>query len=248
MNKVLFYLRRSMIPVIAVVSSGVLFAACLKDSDYNNPDIPAAGLLSFNLAPDQSGMVIRLSGNSLTREPLSYTGFTGNYQNIYVGNRNIEAFNYNSNNRLTSSSYNFETDKYYSLFVTGNNGAYRNIVAVDNFDSLSASSGKAYVRYINAITDSVNASTVTIAAGGSNVVNDNAAYGAVGEFKAVTPGSITIAVKNNNGVDANRSITIEQKKAYTVLLIGVPGATDEDKKVQIKFINNGTLADSTANQ
>lgn len=248
MNKVLFYLRRSMIPVLAVVSSGVLFTACLKDDDYNNPDIPAASLLSFNLAPDQSGMVIRLSGNSLTQTPLGYTSYTGNYQNIYTGNRNIESFNYNSNSQLTSSNYSFENNKYYSLFVTGNNGAYRNIVAVDNFDSLSASSGNAYVRYVNAITDSVNTPTVTIAAGGNNVVNDNAAYGAVGEFKAVAPGSITIAVKNNNGVDANRSINVEQKKAYTILLVGVPGATDEAKKVQIKYITNGTLADSTANQ
>jgi hypothetical protein len=246
MNKVLLYLRRSMIPVVAVVSSGVLFSACLKDKDYNNPDIPAAGLTSFNLAPDQSGLVIRLSGNSLTQSPLTYTGYT--YNNLYVGNRNIESFSYNSNSQLTSTNYNFEQDKYYSLFVIGNNGAYRNVVSVDNFDSLSASSGKAYVRYVNAITDSVNTPTVTIAASGSNVVNENAAYGGVGAFTAVTAGSITVAVKNNNGVDANRNITVEQKKAYTILLVGVPGATDENKKVQIRYISSGTLTDSTANQ
>lgn len=247
MNKVLFYLRRSLIPVIAVVSAGVLFTACLKDKD-DNPSIPAAGLMSFNLAPDQSALVIRLSGNSLTQTPLAYTSYTGGYQNIYVGNRNIESFDYNNNRQLTSSGYNFEQNKYYSLFITGTNGAYRNIVAVDNFDSLSASSGNAYVRYINAVTDSVNAPTVTIAAGGNNVVNENAAYGAVSEFKAVTPGEISIAVKNNSGVDANRNITVEQKKAYTILLVGVPGTTNDNQKVQIKFIANGTLSDSTSGQ
>lgn len=245
MNKALLYLRRSLIPVIAIVSVGVLFTACLKDKD-GSPDIPAAGLMAFNLAPDQSAVVIRLSGNSLTQAPLGYTSFTGGYQNIYAGNRTIESFNYNNNSQLASASYNFELNKYYSLFVTGTNSAYRNIVAVDNFDSLSASSGNAYVRYINAVTDSVNTPTVTIAAGDNNVVNENAAYGAVSEFKSVAPGSISIAVKNNNGIDASRSITLEQKKAYTILLVGTPGATDDMQKVQIKFITNGTLTDDTS--
>lgn len=188
MNKALLYLRRSLIPVLAVVTAGVLLTACLKDDDHDTPAIPAAGLMAFNLAPDQPAVTIRLSGNNLTQAPLAYTNYTGVYQRIYTGNRNIESFNYNSSSQLTASSYNFEQDKYYSLFITGANGAYRNIVSVDNFDSLSASSGNAYVRYINAITDSVNTPTVTIAASGNHVVNDNAAYGTVSEFKAVAPG------------------------------------------------------------
>lgn len=247
MSKALLFLRRSLIPVLAVVSAGVLFTACLKDKDNDNPDIPAAGLMTFNLAPDQSAMVIRLSGNSLTQAPLAYTSYTGGYQNIYAGNRNIEAFDYTNNRRLTVSSYTFEPNKYYSLFITGVDTAYRNIVAVDNFDSLSASSGSAFVRYINAVSDSVNTPTVTIAAGGTNVVNENAPYGTVGEFKAVTPGSINVAIKNNQGVEASRDITLEGKKAYTVLLVGKPGATDDAQKVQIRFIANGTLADNPAN-
>jgi len=247
MNKVLFYLRRSLIPVVAVVSAGVLFTACLKDKD-NGPDIPAAGLMAFNLAPDQSSLVIRLSGNSLTQAPLDYTSYTGVYQNIYTGSRPVEAYDYRSGIKLTNTNYTFEANKYYSLFVIGADSAYRNIVSVDNFDSLTTTDGKAYVRYINAITDSVNNSTVTVTAGGSNVVNDNAAYGVVSEFKAVTPGQVSITVKNNNGVDANRTITLEQKKVYTILLAGKPGATNENQKVQIRFITNGTVTDDASKQ
>lgn len=243
MNKALSFLRRSMIPVLVVVSAGVLFSSCLKDKDNNNPDIPAGALLSFNLAPDQSSMVIRLSGNLLTQTPLAYTNYTGGYQNINAGSRQIDAFNFNSNQPLTSTNYNFEKGKYYSLFVTGANGAYRNVVAVDNFDSLSAATGKAYVRYINAITDTVNASTVTITASGSQLVNEPAAYARVSEFTAVNPGDISITVKNNNGVDATRTIPVEQKKVYTILLAGKPGAADASQQVQIKYISNGTLSD-----
>lgn len=243
MNKALSFLRRSLVPVLAVVSAGVLFSSCLKDKDNNNPDIPAGALLSFNLAPDQSSMLIRLSGNLLTQTPLAYTNYTGGYQSIYAGSRQIDAFSFNSNQPLTSTSYTFDKDKYYSLFVTGADGAYRNVVTVDNFDSLSASGGKAYVRYINAITDTVNAAAVTIAAGGNEVVHESAVYARVSAFTAVNPGDISITVKNSHGVDASRTIPVEQKKVYTILLVGKPGATDANQQVQIKYVSNGTLSD-----
>jgi hypothetical protein len=247
MNKAFSYLRRGLVPVMAMMVAGILFTACLKNKD-DNPDIPAAGLMAFNLAPDQQSVIISLSGSSLTQSPLAYTSYTGVYQPVYAGNRTVAAYDYPNNSPLASAAYNFEQDKYYSVFVTGSNNSYRNVISADNFDSLSASSGNAYVRYINAVTDSVNTPTVTIAAGSNQVVNENAPYAAVSEFKAVTPGQISITVKNNSGVDASRTITVEQKKVYTILLAGVPGATDDTKKVQIRFIQNGTLSDDATKQ
>jgi hypothetical protein len=244
MNKVLFYVRRSVVPMLFVALAGILFTACLKDKDNDNNDIPAAGLMAFNLAPDQQSVVVTLSGNTLTQSPLAYTNYTGGYLPIYVGNRSVKAFDYPDNTPLTSTDVNFEQDKYYTLFVVGNNNVYRNVVATDNLDSLDAN-GSAYIRYINAITDSVNASNVTVTAGGNNVVNESAAFASISEFKPLTAGEVNIAVKNNNGVDATRSITVEQNKVYTVLLTGVPGSTDETNKVQIKFITNGTITNDT---
>jgi hypothetical protein len=84
---------------------------------------------------------------------------------------------------------------------------------------------------------------VTIAKGGSNVINDNAAFAHVSEFTAVDPGEISIAVKQGSAVDASRNITVEAKKVYTILLQGVPGETGDAKKVQVRFILNGTLTD-----
>lgn len=246
MNKILSCFRKSLLPVVAVVVAGVLFSACLKDNDGDNSQIPAAGLMAFNLAPDQQSLVIRLSGNSLTNSPLAYQSFTGVYQNIYTGNRSVGAFDYLASNPLVTTNHSFEQGKYYSLFVVGLDNKYKNVISTDNFDSLSASSGKAFVRYINAVTDSVNTANVTITSGGASVVNDNAAYATVSEFKEVAPGEITIAVKSNNGVDVNRTISVEAKKVYTILLSGVPGETDEKSKVQIKFVTNGTLTDEPA--
>ena len=237
-----FNLRRGLVAVLAVAAAGMLLTACLKNNDTNTPQTPVAGLMAFNLAPDQPAVTVTLSGNSLTQTPLGYTSYTGTYQSIYTGNRAVESFASQGSGSLASTSYNFEENKYYSLFVVGFNNTYRNVIATDNFDSLTTSQGNAYIRYINAIADTVSQPAVTITAGGSGVVNENAPFASVSEFKAVSPGSVSIAIKNGTAIDTSRTISVEQNKVYTILLTGVPGATDDTKKVQIRFIENGTLS------
>ncbi len=228
---------------LAIIATAVLFTSCLKN-DNNGPDLPAAGLMSFNLAPDQSAVVVRLSGSAVTAQPLNYTSFTGFYQQIYVGSREVQSFDHLTGASLTNSqSYNFEADKSYSVFVVGSDNNYKNVVNADSVDDAKVTAGKAYVRYINGITDSINNSTVTITAGGTEVVNDDAAFASINEFTPVDAGDVTIAVKNaTSAVDINRTIELQSGKAYTVLLIGVPGDESAEKKPQIKYVENGTVA------
>jgi len=231
--------RSNIFAVLALLAVTV-FTACKKDKADVQP-FPSAGLMTFNLAPDQQSVVVTLSDNLLTRSPLAFTSFSGVYQRVYVGDRSVQSYDYPDNQPLTSTNYNFEDGKYYSLFVVGAQDKYRNVISFDNFDELNANSGNAYIRFVNGITDSVNTQNVTITAAGNSVVNESATYASVGGFKAVAPGEVTITVKGA-GVDATRNINVEQKKVYTVLLAGDPGATG-DSKVQIRFIQNGVLTD-----
>lgn len=217
----------------------VLFSACNKLDNEDAPDVPVSGLMAFNLAPDISQATITLSGNSLTATPLPYTNYTGGYLGVYSGERSVQSYNYGTGSSLASGSYTFEPDNYYSLFVIGANNTYRNVIVNDELDSLSTASGEAFVRYINAIPDS-SQPTVTITAGGSNVVNTPAAYASVSDFVAVSPGDISITVSNGSTIDTNRTLTLEQRKVYTILLTGVPGGSG-GSEVQIKFIQNGTV-------
>ena len=225
---------------------GLVLSSCSKlDNDDNNSDVPVAGLMAFNLAPDKSSVGFAISGNSITNVGLPFTSFTGNYLAIYPGARTIETYDYVSGSAIASTAGTFDAEKYYSTFLIGANNVYKNLVVEDKFDTLSASNGMAYVRYINAIPDS-SAPSVTIATGGANVVNENAAYTRVSDFAAITPGSVDITVNNGGTINATRNITLEEKKAYTVLLIGIPGSSSTEQAVQIKFITNGTLTDSTS--
>jgi hypothetical protein len=246
MRNVRTKISRLGIGALLLAAAGLFLTACRK-SDNNYPDIPAAALMAFNLAPDKGAIGIALSGNSISSVPLNYTAFTGQYINIYPGNRSIQAFNYNSNSDFTNSSYSFSPDKFYSLFVVGADTVYKNVVVEDNFDSLSASNGKAYVRFINAIPDS-SQPMVKIAQGGTEVFNQPSPFTSVSGFAAVTPGAVSVSISNNGNVNANRTIDLTEKKAYTVLFLGKPGETNPDKAIQIRFIENGTLTDSTAAQ
>ena len=73
------------------------------------------------------------------------------------------------------------------------------------------------------------------------MINTPAGFSSVSDFVAADPGQVSVAVKNGTTIDASRTISLEQGKVYTVLLTGIPGATDATKAVQIKYILNGSL-------
>lgn len=230
---------------IGVLASGMLLTSCLKDNDWdenNNGSDISAGLMAFNLSTGQSAAGFRIGGNTLTQFPLVYNSYTGVYLPIYPGTRTVDAFSYNSGNTLATSSATFETDKFYSVFLVGD-ATLQNVIVEDNFDGMTAN-GKAHIRYINAIDDA-SAPTVTIASGGTNVVSESASFKSVSNFVTIDAGSANITVSNGGTINANRTITLEANKVYTVLLIGKPGATG-DNAVQVKFITNGQVNENTS--
>jgi len=231
--------RLPLLTIGFILFTGVLFTACKKSNDNSGNNTPVAGLMAFNLAPDKPSIGISLSGSNLTQTPLAYAGFTGSYLPIYTGSRNVASFDNNST-PLSSDSITFEANKYYSLFVVGINGSYKNLIVNDNFDSLSSTSDQAFIRYINAIPDSSKPS-VNITAGGNSIINSSAGFPAVSAFVPVTAGDVNVALTNESTINLNRTITLEQKKIYTILLIGNPAATDSTAKPQIRFIQNGSL-------
>lgn len=244
--KKVFSIRKAILTAGALFSV-IIFSSCLKSDDNNNPGTPASGLMAFNLSPDKSAIGIALSGNNLTNTALAYTNYTGGYLNIYSGSRTVEAYDAGSGNAFTGSDYNFEQDKYYSLFVVGKDSTYQNVIVNDQLDSLSSTSGKAYIRYINAVPDS-SQPLVTVSDNANSVISENADFASVSGFVEINPGNANIAINNSNNIQAARTITLEERKAYTILFSGVPGSTDTTQSVQIKYIENGTLKDSTAQQ
>lgn len=239
MKRLVSLFRRNILLLISIIALSVFFSACKKELT-SQPSTPAAGLMAFNLVPDSGPISISLSDNYFTTNALAYTNYTGAYRGVYVGSRDVISYDYNSNTQLAKSTQLFEDSAYYSLFVVGANGNFRNVIVRDNFDSLSSTGGKAFVRYINAIPDS-SKPVVTVASDEAQVFNTSAAFATVSDFKGVAPGNIDVSVKNGSNINAARTIPVESGKIYTILLSGLPEATDTTKTVQIKFIQNGAL-------
>ena len=223
-------------PLAALLVIAMLFTACKKEDTPGLPQPPVAGLMAFNLAPDKAGVGFTLSNNPLPNTVLNYTDFTGVYMSIFAGNREVRSVDYTGSTIATTNA-NFTDSNYYSVFVVGNNGSYKNVVVRDELQSITAAPGKAWVRYVNAITDSTAAPMVNI---GEGAISGTAAYASVSSFGAVNAGAVNITVNNGGSINASRTITLEANKIYTVLLVGVPGSTEPGKQVQIKFITNGT--------
>jgi hypothetical protein len=230
--------------VVGILTATLLFSSCSKLNDNDNNNTPTAGVMAFNLASDIPQVSVALSGNLLTQTPLAYNSYTGGYLGVFAGQRPVEAFNFNTGGSLATSSFDFAADRYYSIFVVGADSSYRTVVVNDEIDSTQSSNGETLVRYINAIPDSTHP-TVTVAAGGSNVINEPAAFANVSAFKPVTAGEVTVTVSNGGTINVNRTITLDERGVYTLLLSGVPGGTAADS-LSIRFIKNGTNDEAAA--
>jgi hypothetical protein len=246
MNKFISSFRSGLLAATVIVTGSLLFVACNKNDDNDNPDVQVAGLMAFNMSPDQSSVGFAIGGNNITNVPLAYTNYTGTYVQVYPGQRTVEAFNFNTGGSIASAAGNFEANKYYSAFLVGADSSFKTVILSDNVDTLSGSSGQAFIRYFNGIADSTTAPDVIVSANGSNIISGPANYATASEFVPVTPGDVSISVKNNSNIDASRTISVEAKKVYTILLVGKPGSGSAP--VEIKFISNGTLDDSSSSR
>ena len=221
------------LPLAGLLLTMLLFAACKKEGP-KMVHTPAAGLMAFNLATDKPAVGFTLSGNTLGNAALNYTGYTGVYLPVFTGNREVRSVDYFMGTTIAISNNNFTDSSYYSAFLLGANGNYRNVIVKDEVESLTPVAGKAWVRYVNAIADSASASVIAI---GAN--NENAPYATVSGFRQVNTGAVSFAINNGSTINASRTINLEENKIYTVLFLGLPNQTDPANAVQIRFIQNG---------
>lgn len=240
-------IRTNVLAAGALLFTIVIFSSCLKTNDNNDPNTPVAGLMAFNLSPDQPSIGIALSGSNLTHTALDYINYTGGYLGIHPGTRSVEAYDAGSGASFTGSDFTFNEGGYYSLFVVGAENEYRNVIINDPLDSLTASAGKAYIRYINAIPDPGDP-LVTISDNNGSVISQPAAFASVSDFVEINAGNAGIAISNNSNIQASRTVALEERKVYTVLFAGLPGSEDTTKSIQIRYIENGALSEDTAAQ
>lgn len=235
---------RGIVAAGCVVLAGISMVACSKTGDYSNQgngNGNAAGLMVFNLS-DKNSVNISLSGSNLLTQSLGYSIYTGGYLSVGAGTYSIRSYDAaGGGTTLAEKTDSFATGRYYTLVAAGAAGTYRNVLVRDNYDNLQANSGKAYVRFVNAVPDSA-APVVTVSAAGQVIATDPAAgFGKVSEFVAVSDGAVTVSASNGGTIQTNLNFTTKSPEVYTVLLKGIPGSSDTTRKVGFSYIRNGSL-------
>lgn len=223
------------------------FTACSSDDDsyYIDPD-ELSGFMALNLIPDQSSVGATLSGN-LVGPPLPYRSYTGGYVSIYPGKRSTDAYAGRSRNTLATTTHSYEPGNYYSLFMIGKNDDYENIVVQDNLDTLQAGNNGAFIRYLNAVSGE-ETPDVEITKDTLSLFSGQADYGEVSPFIKSETGDIDVTIKNGAKIDTSRTITIEDGKVYTLLFAGDSESRDDFERVQIRYIENGTVTKDTISE
>ena len=230
-------LKKMGITMASLFIAAILFSSCKKDEPAH---IPAAGLMVYNLVPDKDALGIAVDGRALFNTPLYYLNYSGNYQALYTGARKLESYVYGTSNVIGTTDATLSDSAYYSLFVVGDDGNYKNIFVEDKLDSLPDNTGNAFVRYINAVTGTQE-HNINMSAGSDILFNEGSATGHVSNFAEVTPGDVNVIVSSEGMTDTTRTIALEKDGIYTVMVSGMPNATDTTKAIKIRFIKNGQI-------
>lgn len=219
--------------LVGLAFTAIVLASCSKNDDDRFDPPSTAQLMVFNLSPDKPAVGFTLTGNQLGNAALGYTSYRG-YFPIYPGSRELRSFDFNNGATIYTSTETYNDSTYYSAFLIGTAGQYRHVVAEDNYNNVVPVAGKAWVRYVNAVTDTSSRPDVTIAG-----TTEGAVFGTVSDFRQVDAGTVNISITGGS-FNASRSLNLTENRIYTLLFVGQPGATDPGLAVQVKFIENGT--------
>ncbi len=214
--------------------------SCKKEKT-NTPNQGIAGLVVFNLAPDQNKVLVTVDGNYFNGVPLGYATYSGKYNGVYAGTRELVSLDQASNLDLAKTNATFKDSSYYSMFFVGKSNTYRNILIEDKLSSIPRGTGNAFVRYFYAITDSLGAH-VSVEKDGNKIFDQSSSFGNYTDFKPVTPGNVSFSIVNaDSTINKQRTLDLKANTIYTVLFQGYTQTLDTTKQIKINYIQNGVV-------
>lgn len=200
----------------------VLFSSCLKDLSNNDEPQNVAGLNVVNASPGSLAINFFLDNNLVNGPSLLY-GQESGYVLAVTGTRKFDAATGGTFNSIVTDTIELETDKYYSIFVTGENTELTTFFTED--DLAAPASGKAKIRFINLSPDG---GTFTLAIQDGSTLFEGQTYQTASSFKEIDPASYMLQLKNAEGTDVHEaSLDVSAGKIYTVWAGGLAEGNED---------------------
>jgi hypothetical protein len=194
-----------------------ILSSCKKDDEYDVGET-AAQVSLINASTNAGDSRLYVDGTLRTPTNVAYGNASG-YYGTFVGNQTVEVKSASGDATLTSSSTQLDALGYYSFVLVGQNNSLGLVTVSD--PGTAPASGKARVRFVNAVT---NANTASLS-NGSSTVADQVSYRAVSAPAEVNAGSYTFTAVSGNSRSAATTATLEAGKVYVVYAKGLIGGT-----------------------
>jgi hypothetical protein len=195
----------------------ILLSSCLDDSSSEQDPTPIAYVSIFNASPDSPGLDVLVDNRQINNQPLPFTAYTG-YLNFFTGARNLKFNSFNASNALVDTTYNFEANKVYSVFVVDESASSDVLIVEDSISTPIAD--KAMIRFVNLVPDS---QPVDIAVAEETPLFTDQSFKEITAFNDITAGKYTFQVKAKGSSDIIVSvpdITLREGEVYTLVARG----------------------------
>ena len=210
----------------------VILSSCLKDLSNDEPQNVSA-LNVVNASPGPLVINFFLNNNLVNGPALGY-GQESTYTLTSSGTIKFDADTGGTFNSLIAHTIALMNDKYYSIFVTGQNNLLSTFLTED--DLSTPPSGKAKIRFINLSPDG---GTFALSAKGGAVLFPNQSYKTASAFIAIDPGAYMFELRNlNAAVEHEAGLEVVAGKIYTVWAGGLKDGVDNlDLRLLIRANN-----------
>jgi hypothetical protein len=189
--------------------AAVLLTACKKDNfDTTNPD--AAALNIVNASPGPLAINFYLDNNFVSGPALSFGNQSG-YILAFTGSRRLDISSGGTNVSILADTLDLAKDKYYSVFVVGQNSSLSTVVTEDN--TADPASGKVKIRFLQLSPD---AGSLSLGIEGGAQLFANQEYKTSSGFTEIDPGTFTLEIRNSENAVSEKEVTLTAGNIYTV--------------------------------
>ena len=206
---------------LIVLSLAVIFLASCKNDDDDLPQPDLAALNVVNASPGQTAFNFALDNQIVNGPALTFTDQTG-YLSAYSGSRKFDVTLGGTTQTVLTDTLNLETDKYYSIFITGQT-PLSTLLTED--DLTAPATGKAKIRFIQLSPDG---GSLALGIKGGAELFPAQAFRTASEFISVDPGEHVLELSNSGGTALTETnLTVTAGKMYTIWAGGLLAGTGD---------------------
>lgn len=224
-----------LLTITAIVSGLALLNACKKDEAVKQ----YAKINITHVSPDAPALNFIADKDTLNKGgALGYGSHTG-YMDIEAGSKSVSIKNYSIDTTYIDSTFKFDKDMSYSLYVIDSFKKMSSMLVVD--DVPSAVIDKAHLRLIYLSPDTTAVTMIRTLGLDSVVMFPKVRFKDVTSFTAINPGVYDMQIRmgelNDTTLLKLPTLVINGQKAYTVIIVGFKGATGKMQYASQAFIN-----------